>query len=66
MVKPNQYPEGFKVERIPPVSDKERQELRRKAKAVGRVSVRRNTSGFGKRGGGIPPSLSNNSHFERS
>jgi hypothetical protein len=66
MVKHNQYPDGFRVERIPPVPEDERQKLRRKAKAVGKISLRPNTIGFGKRASGNPPSLSNNRHFKRS
>jgi hypothetical protein len=59
MAKNNEYPKGFIVERIPPVSDRERQEMRKKAKGVGRVTVRA-SNWQGKRGSGSPSAASRN------
>jgi hypothetical protein len=60
MARHNQYPKGFRVEHIPAVSEKARQELREKARALGRLGVRPSTGLNGKRGSGSPSAGSNN------
>jgi hypothetical protein len=54
MAKNNEYPKGFIVERVAPVSEEDREKLREQVKSIGRVSVKPHTGANGKRHSGSP------------